>query len=70
MKKTYRIKAVQYAFLTIEADSNLTQDEIYEIAAKNSKQLNYADPYFNIIRIDIDDKVTGKVRTKVIPEQS
>ena len=67
MKKTYKIKVIKRAWLEITADSNLSQDEIYELAKqKESKgKLKWEEPSFNIIDINIDDSVNVDVKTKI-----
>jgi hypothetical protein len=68
MKKTYKIKAVQRAWIEIEADDSLTQKEIYELAKEYTKKngLNWEDITFNIVKIDIDDTVLDvDINTKI-----
>jgi len=67
MKKTYTVKAVQRAWIEIEADSELSQQEIYELAAKEAEkgQLKWEETSFNIIDITIDDSVPVRADTKV-----
>ena len=67
MKKTYKVKATKRAWIEIVADSELSQDEIYELAKeKESKgRLKWEDASFNIIDINIDDTIDTTVKTKV-----
>ncbi len=46
MKKTYKIKATKRAWMEIEADANLSQQEIYELAKKKATngKLKWEDP--------------------------
>jgi hypothetical protein len=67
MKKTYRIKATKRAWLDITADGSLSQEEIYNLAKEKAKdnKLQWEEPSFNIIDIQIDDKITETVSSKV-----
>lgn len=67
MKKTYRIKVTKRAWMDIEADSSLSQDEIYALAEeKVSKgKLKWEKPSLNIIDIHIDDSIEVDVKTKI-----
>lgn len=67
MKKTYRIKAVKRAWLDIEADSSLSQDEIYELAKEkvSKSKIKWEEPSLNIVDIHIDDSIDVDVKTKI-----
>jgi hypothetical protein len=67
MKKTYKIKATKRAWMEIEADANLSQQEIYELAKKKATngKLKWEDPSFNIIEITIDNNKEMDAKTKI-----
>ena len=67
MKKMYRIKATKRAWMDIEADSSLSQDEIYALAEEKASKgkLKWEKPSFNIIDIHIDDSINVDVTTKI-----
>ena len=66
MKKTYKIQVTKRSYMEITADSNLSQDEIYELAKEKEKKsrLKWEEPYFNIIGIDIDNSYDNSVDIK------
>lgn len=58
MKKTYKIKATKRAWIEIEADGDMSQKEIYELAKKKASngRLKWEDPSFNILEITINEQ--------------
>jgi hypothetical protein len=53
--------------MEIEADANLSQQEIYELAKKKATngKLKWEDPSFNIIEITIDNNKEMDTKTKI-----
>jgi hypothetical protein len=53
--------------MEIEADANLSQQEIYELAKKKATngKLKWEDPSFNIIEITIDNNKEMDAKTKI-----
>jgi hypothetical protein len=68
MKKRYTIKATKRAFLEVEADHELSQQEVYELAKEKvnkSKSVKWDEPTFNIIEINVDSSSESDNKTKV-----
>lgn len=68
MKKIYRIKAIKRTWLEVEADSSLSQDEVYDLAKeklKSNKKIKWEDPELNIIGIKADQTIKTPIESKV-----